>query len=357
MKPARLIRRAWGRLPLDGAGCVSLGSPGQRIIQQAAARAFWTRVPGRYRPPARLAARLLWFLACPVKAALESGKARARPADLWAAIRDGLVSGKAPQDTLLQRSMAGGDRTRLRIIRDVPGDRQGMLALLALGEKSDRDLAQDKLAMAERLGELGFPVPPTRAVVAAGQAPMASGRPWNGEEKLLVKPLRGAASHGMFSVQPLGGGWFSIDRGTPVDRSELERRLRLGARRDSLIVQPYIGPSADTLDLSPDAPSVVRVSMLRAAPGSEAFVASASLKILAPGGDVPHGTRDFLRAHITPGEGLLEEGFSFREPGKRWPRVPWNGAPLSGRRLAQWPAVREMAIRASETLPGLPVIG
>jgi len=338
-------------------GCLRLGSAGQRLVQRVGAREFWERVPAWRRPLAIAGERLAWLGACPVKAAWESGKDYARFSDVCAALWAGWALGKRPRETVLLRAMARGDRALLRLARNIPDSRQGMLALRAVGDKQDWALAADKLAMSLELIKLGLPVPAIRAVVAAGQTLRATGHPWSGPEKLMVKPVHGSQATGMFSITPLGEERFLLNGEASVDRAELERRLTLAARRDSLLVQSYVEPSADVVDLSPGAAAVVRVSVMRAAPGENASLLSAILKIPPAGTDAPAGTHDLLRIPISIEDGLLEDGVILDRPAERWSRVPWNGAPVRGRTLALWPEIVDMAIHASEILQGVPIIG
>src|SRR5580698_4511395 len=136
---------------------------------------------------------------------------------------------------------------------------------------------------------------------------------------------------------------------------ELAHILMRRAQTDDLLVQPHIGPSDDTRDLSVDAPSVIRVVVMRAKPGERASVVSAELKILPPGRDVPHGTAEWLVVPIAVDTGMLEDGILFDRPRERWSNMPWNDAPVRGRTLAKWPEVVSIAVRASETLPATPV--
>jgi len=224
--------------------------------------------------------------------------------------------------------------------------------LYALGDKADIALAADKLTLSDRLASLGLPVAPIRTVVVPGQNLDLSLPPWTRPEKLLVKPRHGAHAKGLFSIKSLPGGRFSISGGPPVDPSELYRRLMSAARQDSLLVQAFIGPSADTRDFSPDAPPIIRAFTMRVKPGERASVASAILKILPPGRDAPD-TRDVDELTVFPIDlesGIPGDGILFGDPRNR----------VSGRRgraLAGWPAVQEMVVRASDILPGVPVIG
>jgi hypothetical protein len=352
-----LLRRTWHRLPIDGSGILSLGPKQLQCFQRSAAREFWRRLPHWSRPPAIFVARLFWLVACPIWVMLEFRKSSARFADLSPALWLGWVRGKHPANTILQRSMARGNNARIRLVPDIPGERQGILLLAALGNRDDIELATDKLAMADRLAKLGLPVPIIRAVILPNQILQMDQLPWTGAEKLLIKPRRGARAQGLLSVHYAGGGLFSINGRVPVDSAQLARRVMAAARWDSLLVQTWVAPSLATRDLSPDAPGVVRAFVTRPGPHEPASVVSAMLKILPPGIDAPHGINELLLIPIAVDEGTLGDGILLDQPGERWARSPWNDAPVRGRPVPYWAEIREMLSRASVTLPGIPVIG
>ncbi len=332
-------------------------SPRLRLFQRVAARGFWKRLPAVYRPPAIVVARLLWLAACPVWTVLEWRKAGARIADARAALWAGWTIGTHPRDTILYRLMTGDDPARVRLVQELPGVAQSILLLLALGDPSEIALASDKLECAERLARLGFPIAPILAVVTSGQAPLLDRAPWNGPNKLLVKPRHGGVAQGLFSVCYRGSGLFSVRDRIVMNGTELARQMAVAARRDSLLVQSYIGPSPATLDLCRDAPAIVRLFTMRRAPGESAFVVSAMLKVLPPGMDAPQGIDELLLMPIDVETGTLEDGILLSRPRERWSRTPWNNAPVRGRPAPGWTAIRDMAIGASEILPGTPVIG
>ncbi len=237
-----------------------------------------------------------------------------------------------------RRAMARGDQIRLRLARDIPGDLQGIRLLAALGSAEDIKFAADKLAMAERLAELGLPAPITCAVVTARQIPNMTAAPWTGGGRLVVKPRHGCAAKGLFSVVPANEGRFLIDGRAAIDPMELARMLMRGAQTDDLLIQPHIGPSGETRELSADAPVVVRVFAMRAGTGQRASVLSAFLKILPPGRHVPLGTNELLVVPVAVDTGLLEDGIpcSIAPRGALGTHATWNGALVRGRAVAVW---------------------
>ena len=92
--------------------------------------------------------------------------------------------------------MARGSAERLRLVRDIPGDRQGILHLAALGNKHDAALAADKLGTARQLEKMGLVVPSTLAVLAPRQIPAAGHPVFTRKNKLLVKAQHGSAARG-----------------------------------------------------------------------------------------------------------------------------------------------------------------
>ena len=354
MTPISLARKIWRRLPLDGAGVLSRGP-----LHGVGARNFWKRVPAWVRPAAILASRILWLVSCPLKAVAETRNEYARSRDVWASIWIGWATGKTPHATVLHRALARDDRTRLRLADEIQDNRQGILTLQGLGTKEDIALANDKLALTRQLECKGLPVVKIETVVGRGEVPDLSTAPWTGPEKLLVKPRRGSHAAGLFSVRPLPGGRFSVSGGSPIDAAALAQLVAAAAKWDDLLVQPFIRPSADTRDLSPQAPAVIRAFTMREKPGRRASVASAFLKVLSPARDTPDmGTVETLPVvPIALETGMLEQGILFEEPRKRVSRLPWSDTPLCGLVLPTWPQVREMVICASAVLPDTPVIG
>jgi hypothetical protein len=357
MSPLQLTRKIWSRLPVDGSGVIPGGTRRQRLFQDVAARGFWGRVPAWYRVPALIAARLLWLAACPVRVLRESRNPFARFCDLPSALWCGWVLGKPPSATILHRALARGANTSLDYASQIPGDRQGILLLAALGRRDEIVLATDKLEIADRLAKLGIPVPSTRTVISRGLSPDIGTPPWTGTEKLLAKPRHGSHAQGLSTITCLGAGFFSIKGGPPVTRAQLSQKLTAAARRDSLLVQSYIAPSPDTRDLSPDAPVVIRAFVTRQGPHQDVSVVSAMLKILPPGMDAPVGIDELLLVPIDVGHGTLADGLLLDRPGDRWPRTPWTGAPLRGRPVPDWRDIADIVARASAVLPGIPVIG
>ncbi len=353
----RFAQRIWYRLPLDGAGILPPRSPRLRLFQRVAARGFWKRFPAVYRLPAIVLARLLWLAACPLWIIIEWRRTRPRIADARAALWVGWTLGRHPRETILYRSMAGDNRARARLVAEIPSDRQSGLLLTALGDRTELRLASDKLACTERLAALGFPTAPILTEVIPCQNPRLDEAPWNSANKLLVKPRHGGRAEGLFSVHYRGNGLFSVSNRIVMGGAALAPQMMAAARRGSLLVQPYIGPSPATLDLCRDAPAVVRAFVMRRAPGESAFVVTAMLKILPPGVDAPRGVNELLLIPIALNTGTLEDGILLSRPRERWSHMPWNSAPVRGRPAPGWTAIRDIVIRASAILPSAPVIG
>jgi len=339
----QFLKKIWNRVPVDGAGVIPLGSARSRLFQRTAARGFWRREPAWRRGFTFLAARLFWLAACPIIAFTAKPRPRSS-ADVLAALRGGWFLGRNPRETRMHRAIAQGDPARLCLAGTIPGDRQAGRLLHALGHPDDIHLASDKLLTAQRLEELGLPIAPTLTVVEPEQPLDLAAAPWSHAGKLLLKPRHGARASGLFTVT------------APVS-PDLALRIRQGASRDSLLVQPWLGPSPALQDLTPDAAAVIRAFAMRPAPGEPASVVSAMLKILPSGMDAPFGTSELLLIPITVETGVLTRGILLALPGRRWTRNPWNNVPFEGRVIGEWPQLLEMAVRAGEILPRTPVIG
>jgi hypothetical protein len=84
---------------------------------------------------------------------------------------------------------------------------------------------------------------------------------------------------------------------------------------------------------------------------------SGALKILPAGRKSESRMGNILMAPVSPDSGVLMDGILLMRPTERFASVPWNGARLAGRVLADWHAARTLALRAAELLPGSPLIG
>lgn len=342
-----------GRLaPFDGEALVPGGSSAERRRRRFAADAAWSRRPPRYRRLLQVPARLVWLAVCPLRAML-----RTRRRHWGAAIRVGYTRGKDPAEAVLHRAVAA----TADAADAIPGERQNALLWQALGDRADIALCSDKLETAARLAALGLPVPPLLAELRPGAFPAADAPLW-GEGRLFVKARHGSASRNVGSLIRLPDRRFLIDGVRLTGGAGLLEWLAALAGDDTVLVQPFLAPHPDLRDLAPRAPAVVRVFTVHL-PDGPPRAHSGLLKCLLPGADAPADTEALLIAPIDPGTGRLLAGLTLPQPERRVAVVPWGaggaggGGIVEGRRLELWPAVADLAVRASALMPGLPIVG
>ena len=355
--------KVWNRLPVDGAAIFPGGPRALRRIRRVLSRHSWRRVPGWSRAILIPASRLVWFFACPVKTilAVKGSPAPVSWRDFAAAWWYGWSRGRRPAETLATRPLVGSAegaiRTcRERMAREYPGDLQSVALWGALSDPAEVALASDKVASAMLLSKAGFRVPEILDELAPGKPINLTGAPWTSGARLFLKPRHGSSARGAAAVLCGPSGDFSVNDGPFLSGQQFGASLMNLMRRDSVLVQPFLDPSEETRDISPQAPAWLRIFTLRPW-GGDPFLLSGTLKIVPAGRKSESRIANILMAPVSPDSGVLMDGILLTRPAERFATVPWNGARLAGRPLADWHAARTLALRAAELLPGSPLIG
>lgn len=351
----RFAATFWRGLPIDGCGLLCGGGPTEMArVHRRVAGTTWRRLPWWIRPVATITARAAWLVACPIRAWTV---VRREPADAAGTLVDltlvGWTRGKDPATTLLHRKAAGDHR---RLADSCLDDRQSVRIWSVLADPSDRAVANDKAATAQRLGALGIATPRTLAIIAAGSTPDLRHAPWASGDPLFVKPRDGMGGFGTLLIRPAGAGQFSVDGAPAQPGATVSRRLAGAARRWDLLVQPFLPPHDEHADLSPHAPLGLRVNVVRGADGA-ARVFSTNLRVQPPGRFALTAQRGALMVPFEPAGDRLLDGMLFVPGFSRGGTVPWNGAALRGRRIGDVTEAWEMALTAAAAFPGPPVIG
>jgi len=339
-----MLKRYWRGLPWDGLGWS--GDPEPTLMgMRAWAAAEWRRTqPMVLRHGLWLADRTVWPLAAAVRSA---GFARALGLDAAATRRllgDCLLTGAAPLEAHVWRSLHGGRHP-------LPARIAGLL-LTRLGDPAGHALLADKLATADRLAPAGAAFPAMRAVYRRGEpiGPLPSAA----DGGLFVKPRHGHGGRGAFALIRIGDGWHTDGRSLP--EPALRERLQRLSRQDDLLLQERLAAAPGLEDLAADGRApVLRLATART-PGEPPFLHSALLTMAVPGRDPRHFLSGAVHAPVDPADGRLAPGLTLSAPGDRLSRLPWNAAPLAGRCVPGFAAAAAMALRALAALPPLPLV-
>jgi hypothetical protein len=348
---------------VDGAGVFPGGPETLRRIRRILSRYAWRRVPNWSRPVLIPVSRVVWFFACPLKAilAMKTAPAPVSLRDFSAACWIGWSRGRQPVETLATRPLVGKATgtiraTRKKMARECPGDLQSIALWCALSDPAEVALVSDKLASATLFSNAGFPVPQILAELTPQSPVDLTAPPWTSGTRLFLKSRHGSAARGAAAVLCGPNQSFSVDDGPFVSEREFLALVMNRTRRDSILVEPFLDPSEETRDISPQAPTWLRIFTLRPWGGAP-FLLSGTLKIVPAGSKSESRIGNILMVPVSPDTGVLMEGILLTKPAERFQCVPWNGARLAGRPLADWHAARTLALRAADLLPGSPLIG
>ncbi len=334
-----------------------------RRLRRVLSRHNWRRVPSWTLPLLIPASRLVWFFACPVKTilAVRRSPVPVSWSDFAAAWWLGWSRGRLPADTLSTRPLVGGAEgavraSREKMAREYLGDLQSAALWPALSDPAEVALSSDKVATTVLLSKAGFRVPEILAELVSGGPIDLTSAPWTSGTRLFLKPRHGSSARRVAAVVCGPNGGFSVNDGPAVSARQFGTSLINLMRSDSLLVQRFLDPSEETRDISPQAPTWLRIFTLRHWGGAPTLL-SGALKILPAGRKSESRIGNILMAPVSPDTGVLMEAILLTRPTERFASVPWNGAQLAGRVLADWHAARALARRAAELLPGSPLIG
>ncbi|WP_448190303.1 sugar-transfer associated ATP-grasp domain-containing protein [Azospirillum sp. sgz301742] len=337
----------WTRLPYDGQGLVPPADAALAGLRRWAAARFWQRVPWWSRPPLIPLARLAGAAAAAVRT---RRFARRRGLSWPVACRvlgDCLCSGAPPLEAFIWRNAFPSPGPH-----PLPA-RAAAAVLPRLGNREEHRLLSDKLAAAEVLERAGLPTPPLLAVIPRGAVLDPSAAPWSRPGPLFVKPRHGWAGHGAMAIDVLEGGLYRIDGGSPVDGERLRAAVTAA---DDVLVQTRLEAAPELADLSETgAAPVLRLATARR-PGAAPFLHSALLSIEVPGEKPRNFLRGHVRAPVDPVDGRIAAGLRFLHPERRYERLPWNDAPLTGRALPGFEPAVAMVLHAMALLPGLALV-
>jgi hypothetical protein len=196
-----------------------------------------------------------------------------------------------------------------------------------LGWTSDCVLA-DKLRFAERCAASGLPCPPTVALVEKGRAEV---RIDPADRPMIAKPIRGEGGDGVRMLGPI------------ADRQALLARLQ--DMSENLIVQPLITVHPALADIALGALPTVRIVTMLDEQGQPEVVSATFRCASDPKARVDNMKAGGLIVPVDLEDGRLGLG-CFGYGGGDHDRHPASGAPIEGRRLPDWEAMRALAMRA-----------
>jgi hypothetical protein len=225
-----------------------------------------------------------------------------------------------------------------------------------LGSHVDRALARDKLALSARIAALGAKVPALLFEIPQGCCVDLAALPWGRASILFIKPRCGAQAIGASSIQRLTHSLYRVNGSQVAHCDVLAAHLTRLAMDDSLLVETFQRPAPSTLDLSRETPIELRLTTARR-PGGESFVLACLMKVQPPGSHACTTLSGALAVPVDPQTGVMHSGVHFHQPAQQYEAVPWNGAVIRGRVVPEYQQAVDMVITASQSLPGLPVIG
>ncbi len=230
-------------------------------------------------------------------------------------------------------------------------------------------LVQDKRIFEEACRERGLPTPPVLAVLERAADREATVRAWwralvnHSPPELVIKPVSGQRGIGVRILQRIPGGVNDL-RGTTLTWEALARELEAGPD-PTYLLQPRVRCHPELRELSGrDALQTVRIVTLLDAEG-RAEVLYSLLRVA-----VGDALMDGFRAADSGSTGNLiarvEDDGAIATPVAaapsgfgliRVPTHPVTGRTLTGVRVPEWDAARELAVRAAEAFAPLRTVG
>ena len=351
----RLVQRLNRSLPFDAWGLGHEDDSRARAIRHWINTQRWHRFPLFSRWAWKLCLRGLWLLWCPYRTWRLAAMLRlmGKPTHRWRAVANGWLYAHKPVEELAP-ALQFGQMPALEVghLRD----NHWLMLWPLLGQRTSLLLAQDKLALAEKLASMGLPVPHLIKELPKGCLVGLHDLLGTEPQKLFIKPRHGNRAEGAMSLRRLATDRWRVNEDSMWSDTTLLQRLTQLAAADSMLLQPCLKPARDTLDLSPQVPLLLRITTAHS-PDGQAFVHSSYLRIQVPHQHASVRLENMFVVPIEPGSGLMEFGFRLSEPERRFEAVPWNVAPIAGRTIPRYQEAEAMVLAASRALPGVPVLG
>jgi hypothetical protein len=116
---------------------------------------------------------------------------------------------------------------------------------------------------------MGLRVPPLLCERPRGSKTVIVQLHWRDHDRLLIKPRHGSRAVGAMSLKRLANNHWEVNGSLIWDDTALQCGLSQLASADSLLVQPFLKPPVEALDLSPDAPLEMRMTTAHSLVGVE----------------------------------------------------------------------------------------
>ncbi len=232
-------------------------------------------------------------------------------------------------------------------------------------ERQNGAKLNNKLKFANACKEAGLPVPDTVIHVKDGRFENLDGTAVPRSElelpecDLFIKPSRGKGGRGTAIARYRGEGCYDVSDGGEMDGAGLVDFLIARSAGKGLLVQRRLFNHPDMKDLCADALCCVRIMTCRNESGGFEMT-NAVLRMAQKMESTVDGLhRGGIVASVDVESGVLGMGTDLGfKPGVGWvEKSPRNSAQIKGRTLPDWPATRDLVLRAHAAFPYKVTVG
>lgn len=237
--------------------------------------------------------------------------------------------------------------------------RETQLLLTALYTSLDTAALADKLRFQDFCSTHDLPTPPLWAVFRDGALDPARSAAWLAQPRgdFFVKPTTDFAGHGIarWCHDPATGRYTDGTRS--LAHSDLTAAFAAASAGDkALLLQPRLLEGGALRELAGDGVCNFRI-LTACPPGGPPSVLTAVLRLPNPGHHLTEIFGEVFAAPVDLDSGTLGPAHSKDLGRGTHARHPATGALIGGRRIASWPAVAALALRAHAACPWMPFVG
>jgi hypothetical protein len=216
----------------------------------------------------------------------------------------------------------------------------------------------DKALFAECCEKFGIPHP-RKLLTVSGNSVEWHGHPDDLATGLFCKPQRGQGAEHTMTFRYVSPDRYTDEGGHLMNLDGVIGVLKRASSKRPMLVQPWLENQTSISDLALDSLITIRV-VTCINEQQEPEVALAMLRLLAilepQWQHLPDGEYA-APIDLVNGEMGLFTGDSFKTSHLRYERHPVTDAPIKGRVLAEWEAIRKTAISAHAAFPHRAIIG